>query len=361
LTIREGGMSFWKNLFGGTPSPPPETAWDAIKRAARDNEQQRRRELEQGARASPEEMAARIASLRSIDHVNKSYSEMRHADFCDAISAAVRAGNFSDHDATHALYAREWVSSGGAWRTSFPEWVAAEGRQHFLRLNSEWLRSGEMHTTFNDWLIGVITPKPAPPASPKSAPATPQKPETKLTEWKVTKSPVDDGKWRSQGSGIVCEHDVTGVLEPHTKTSLRIECSVSRWDNGTLATYLRFYLTPYLYLIPDAEPFEARLVKAPFALGLVADGSGLGTEASPLVQGGMFEVNASANEEVPDTAILGIVSSRDTMLAMRTLAVGKDMTFTLIDYEMEPPVRLRLRLTGDRNFASLYERLQRTV
>ena len=137
--------------------------------------------------------------------------------------------------------------------------------------------------------------------------------------------------------------------------------SVSRWDNGTLATYLTFYLTPYLYLIPDAEPFEPHLVKAPFALGLVADGSGLGTEASPLVQGGMFEVNASANEDVPDTAIFGIISSRDTALATRTLAIGKDLTLTLIDYETEPPVKLRLRLKGDPNFAQLYERLRRTV
>jgi hypothetical protein len=125
---------------------------------------------------------------------------------------------------------------------------------------------------------------------------------------------------------------------------------------------LFFYLTPYLYLIPDEEPFETHLVKAPFTLGLVADGSGQGTEASPLVQGGMFEVNASGNEDsIPDTVILQIISSRDTALAVRTLALGKDLTFTLIDYDTEPPVKLRLRLSGDPNFAPLYERLQRSV
>jgi len=111
----------------------------------------------------------------------------------------------------------------------------------------------------------------------------------------------------------------------------------------------------------EAEPFKPHLVKAPFVLGLVADGSGLGTEASPLVQGGMFEINASAKEDDPDTAILGIVSSRDTAFATKTLAIGKDLTLTLIDYEMEPPVRLRLRLNGDPDFAQLYERLRRTV
>jgi hypothetical protein len=93
---------------------------------------------------------------------------MRHADFCDAVTAAVRAGNFSDQDAKHALYAREWVSSGGAWRISLPEWIAAEGLQHFLRLNNEWLRSGEKYTPFNDWLVGVIRSKPE-PAAPQPA------------------------------------------------------------------------------------------------------------------------------------------------------------------------------------------------
>lgn len=73
-------------------------------------------------------------------------------------------------------------------------------------------------------------------------------------------------------------------------------------------------------------------------------------------------LNASANEDVPDTAILGIISSRGTMLAVRTLAMGKDLTLTLIDHETEPlAYPLRLRLNGDPNFAQLYERLRRTV
>jgi hypothetical protein len=347
-------MGFWKDLFGG--APPQESQWDYTKRVGREEEQRRRDALERSPRATPEQLAARVATLRSIDEVNRAYNEMRHSDFCDAVAEAVKSGNFSDPDATHALFVREWVLTGGAIRTTLPEWIAGEGRARFALLTERWLRSGEKHTTFNNWLVGVITPKPS-PASPKP----PQRPETRSTEWQAAKAPADNGKWRSQGSKLVCDHEVSGVLPPHTKTSLRIECSVSRYLSGTLDTNLYFYVTPYLYLMPDEEPFEAHLVTAPFVLGLVADGSGQGTEASPLVQGGMFEVNASADEDVSDTAILNIISSRDTMLAVRTLALGKDMTFTLIDYETEPPVKLRLRLTGDRNFASLYERLQRSV
>ena len=178
--------------------------------------------------------------------------------------------------------------------------------------------------------------------------------------WKKVEPSLQNGKWLFDGSKLVCNYELSELPPPQTTASLRIECSVSRYLNGKLDTHLRFQLTPYLYLT-DEEPFEAHLVKAPFVLGLVADGSGKGTEASPLVQGGMFEVNASAYEETPDTAHLGIISSRDTMLAVRTLALGKDLTFTLIDYDTEPPVKLRLRLPGDRNFASLYDRLQRSA
>jgi hypothetical protein len=355
-------MSFWGRLFWGSPSPPRETAWDSIKREARENEQRRRRALEQGPRATADEMTTRIASMRSIAQLDSAYNEMRHADFCDAVTAAVRAGNFSDHDTTHALYTREWVSSGGAWRTSLPEWIAAEGRQHFLRLNNEWLMSGEKYTPFNDWLVGITRSRAEP--APKSPQAVVQEADarTRANEQNKGEPSVQGGKWRSEGGRLVCNYELTGLPPPQTTTSLTIQCAVSRWANGVLATYLDFYLTPYLYLIPDQEPFEPYLVKAPFALGLVADGSGRGTEASPLVQGGMFEVNASGNEEtIPDTAILRIISSQETALAVRTLALGKDLTLTLIDYDTEPPVRLRLRLPGDRNFASLYERLQRSV
>jgi len=356
-------MSFWEKIFGKASLSPREAAWESIKQEARESEQLRRRSLEQSPRATPKEMAAHIANLRSFDQLIRAYNDMRHADFCDAVTAAVRAGNFSDQDASSALYAREWVSSGGAWRTTLPEWIEGEGRQHFLRLNNEWLRSGEKYTPFNDWLVGIVRSK-AEPVLPKAAQTIAQETGARTggNEQNGGEPPVQGGKWLIDGDKLVCNFELTGLPPPQTTTSLRIECAVSRWDNGVLATYLDFYLTPYLYLIPDHEPFEPHLVKAPFALGLVADGSGRGTEASPLIEGGMFEVNASGNgEAIPDTAILRIVSSRDTALATGTLALGKNLTLTLIDYETEPPVKLRLRLKGDPNFSQLYERLRGTV
>ncbi len=69
-------------------------------------------------------------------------------------------------------------------------------------------------------------------------------------------------------------------------------------------------------------------------------------------------MSACASEDEPEIAALQIVSSRDTMLAVRTLGIGTDLTLTLMDYEAEPPVRLRLRLRGDPSFAELYERLR---
>jgi hypothetical protein len=284
------------------------------------------------------------------------YNRLRHSDFCDAVAEAVRRGNFSDDDATHAVYVREWVSSGAAWQTTFPEWLASAGRAHIMRLNSEWLRSGEKHLSFNDWLVGA-SPKKVAAAEPKPAPPAQVKP----TGRNAVAGEPREGRWRLENDRLICEHNVTAVLPNQIATSVRMICSMSRYANGTIATYLWCELTPYLYLMDDDEPFEPHLVKPPFALGLVADGTGRGTDSDPLVQGGVFEVNACASEDEPEIAALQIVSSRDTMLAVRTLGIGTDLTLTLMDYEAEPPVRLRLRLRGDPSFGKLYEQLRSRV
>ncbi|MCP2209671.1 hypothetical protein [Bradyrhizobium diazoefficiens] len=352
-------MGFWKNLFGGASRQPAPTAWDHFKQVAHENTERRRRTIEQGPRATPEEMASRIENLRSIDHLNRAYNDMRHADFCDAVSEAIRRGHFPSLDVTHALYVREWVSTGAAWRTSFPEWLPIEGRAHFLKLNDEWLRNSDQRTDFNDWMVGQKTEREA--ARPQPPAANDQAAQSWGNSWNATQpAPIND-KWRREGGKLVCDHQLTAIIPEGMATSLRITCSVSRYLNGTIDSDLHFRLAPYLFLMPDEQPFEPHLVKAPFILGLVADGSGRGTEDDPIVRGGMFEVNGSAGEDDPETAFLGIISRRDTMLALRTLGVGTDLTLTLMDHDADPPVRLRLRLKGDPAFARLFESLRASV
>lgn len=347
-------MGFWSSLFG-KPKRRERPARGAFEQAAIEETQRRRRALEQGPRVTAEQLEEEVDRLRSVNQLQLAYNRLRHSDFCDAVAEAVRRGNFSDDDATHAIYVREWVSSGGAWQSSFPEWFASHGRQHILKLNGEWLRSGEKHVSFNDWLVGGSTAKVTPPAKQPTPPPTSNSSESTMERQSM------DGRWRQEGGRLVCEHNVTAVLPEQIITSVRLVCSVSRYLNGTLDTNLRFELTPYRYLLADGEPLEPHLVKPPFALGLVADGMGRGTESNPLIPGGVFEVNASATEDDPETAILGIVSSGDAMLAVKTLGIGSDLTLTLVDYEAEPPVRLRLRLPGDPSFARLYDRLRSTV
>jgi hypothetical protein len=149
-------MSFWKGLGSRSNAdarPAQENALEEVKQFARENTARERRALEQQPRASAAANSERIKRLRTIDDVMNVYSKMRHADFCEVVAGAVKAGNFSDHDASFVMYAREWVRCGAAYRTSFPEWMEAEGRGHCLALNTKWLSSGvDPRTSFNDWL-----------------------------------------------------------------------------------------------------------------------------------------------------------------------------------------------------------------
>jgi hypothetical protein len=111
-----------------------------------------RRALEQKPRATDAENASYAKRLRSADQLGDAYNTMRHADFCDVVSAAVKSGNLSHHEAMLALYTREWVRCGAALQASFPEWFEAAGRQHILALNAKWLASGLRNTSFNEWL-----------------------------------------------------------------------------------------------------------------------------------------------------------------------------------------------------------------
>jgi hypothetical protein len=136
-----------------------ESGLEALKRVARENEALRRFELEGSPALSPSDVAIRAGNLRSFDDLSKAYRDMRHADFCEAVALAIRAGNVSD--TSPALYIREWVRCGAAGRTSFPEWLEGEGRARVLVLNEEWLSSGiARHTSFDEWWVSQPGPKP---------------------------------------------------------------------------------------------------------------------------------------------------------------------------------------------------------
>jgi hypothetical protein len=114
--------------------------------------------IEKMPRATTAENALRASRLKSTDQLGEYYATMRRADYCDVVAEAVKARNFSDRDAGHALYTREWVRSGGALRMTFPDWMESEAREHILALNTKWLASGLRNTSFHDWLTSEPLP-----------------------------------------------------------------------------------------------------------------------------------------------------------------------------------------------------------
>lgn len=140
---------------------------------------------------------------------------------------------------------------------------------------------------------------------------------------------------------------------------LRIECSVTRYLNGNLGTYLFFVLRPYVDLMPDRQPLDPDdgILSVPFSVGLVADGSGAGTQASPLVRGGIVKVGGCAIWDQPDTISLDVVSAEDTALCINAISTGQPLTFTILDHESDRSVKLRLRLDNDLDFKKAYKRI----
>jgi hypothetical protein len=102
----------------------------------------------------------------------------------------------------------------------------------------------------------------------------------------VAKASVKFTEWQRRGDTLVRSYEFSGMPSPEKTAYLRIECYVTRYLNGNLGTYLRFLLRPYLYLMPNRQPFEDHLTTAPFVVCLFAAGSGAGTEADPLLRGG---------------------------------------------------------------------------
>jgi hypothetical protein len=117
---------------------------------------------------------------------------------------------------------------------------------------------------------------------------------------------VVQSDWRFEEEALVRAYEFLGSAPPATAVSLKIQFSASRPLIGDIYTQVFFYLRPYLHLCPDQKPFQPCSdgdVTAPFYVGLIAAGSGAGTEASPLVQGGFFKVGACAIEDEPDTVL----------------------------------------------------------
>jgi len=106
------------------------------------------------------------------------------------------------------------------------------------------------------------------------------------------------------------------------------------------------------------EPFANHLTKPPFSIGLIADGAGKGTEEDPGVIGGILQILACSVEDEVETAMFN-VSPNGIRTCLRALLAGSDLTFTITDYETDPPVKLRLRLPNSREFSQLYDRVQR--
>jgi hypothetical protein len=102
-------------------------------------------------------------------------------------------------------------------------------------------------------------------------------------------------------------------------------------------------------------------VKAPFSIWLIAEGEGSGTEDDPVLRGGVLEVDACSIEGEPDTALLSIISSRDTMLCVRTISFGTELTFTIVDDQSDPRAKLQLRLPNDPEFRRLYHGIRAVV
>jgi hypothetical protein len=161
-------------------------------------------------------------------------------------------------------------------------------------------------------------------------------------------------KWRLDGDTLSCGYKFEGLSRTIIPVSLRIKCRVSKFANGRLQPCVRLFFQPTLFLQPFfREPLdpEGGMMPAPFHVGLVSSEAGLGTEKSPVVQGGVFTVQITLEE---DAVCLSVNEER---LCLKAIWPGKEMTFTIVDPQTEPSVKLQLRLPNDPGFPPLFEKL----
>jgi hypothetical protein len=110
--------------------------------------------------------------------------------------------------------------------------------------------------------------------------------------------PSSCSEWRLSERKQTRIYRFHGVTPPEPSTLLTIEFCVSKSLSGHIHTRLCFYLRPYLYLLPDRAPFPDNYVMPPFRLGFFG-GTGAGSEASPTLLGGIFELSFFPADECP--------------------------------------------------------------
>jgi hypothetical protein len=170
----------------------------------------------------------------------------------------------------------------------------------------------------------------------------------------------DRGRWQLEGKKVFRSYTFADVPTPGTTTSFRITVPADRTLSGLIYASIEFRLSPYRYMWPDRLPLGegGEIVESPWAVGLVADAPGAGTEESPLIQGGMFDVWAC--EEDSETVMLGMERIPDVRRCAQAISTGTELTFTLHD-EANLAVKLRLTLPNDQDFARLFNRLMSAI
>jgi hypothetical protein len=152
-------------------------------------------------------------------------------------------------------------------------------------------------------------------------------------------------------------YEFTEPRAPATVSTLEISSNVCIEWRGNIYASLDFNLRPHVYLGLGQLPSpEEGMKTAPFSVWLVAEGEG--TEASPLMQGGVSKVSwySDGDEEPddPELALMRVVGPEGCEIPLlRALGSGKEMTFTIVG-DTEPKTKLQLRLRNDGEFRRVY-------
>jgi RNA polymerase-interacting CarD/CdnL/TRCF family regulator len=171
---------------------------------------------------------------------------------------------------------------------------------------------------------------------------------------------LQGGDWRVDGNNVWRVYEVSDQLQSGTKVLLKIQCSFSKELSGHLYNSVCFYLEPYLFFQPSQRPFENHLTKPPYSIGLIADGTGKGTEEDPVIIGGRLETLACSVGDEEETAMFN-VSPKSMRTCLRALTAGSDLSFSINDHKSDPSIKLRLRLQNTREFSQLYDRVRRGI